>query len=241
MEPIKIILLILVGLGGGFVQRVSGFGLGIFVMLFLPHFMPNHTAAATISCIFSCGTSTYNALRCRKNIPFKTIIPLLIASGITIPVAVYFSVWVSKGFFEILLGAVLILLSLYFLFFSKKISIKPTVVNGLLAGGIGGALNGLFSTGGPPVVLYLTHATDSNIAYFSAIQFYFCLTNIYATVMRAVNGAITSEILIYAVIGVVGCMVGNFLGKLVFDKLNPEKLKLIIYIGMVISGVLMII
>lgn len=241
MEAWEYILLALIGLGGGFIQRVSGFGLGIFVMLFLPHFLPSHTAAATISCLFSCGTSTYNAIKYRKNIPIKTVLPLLIAAGITIPIAVCFAVWVPKSFFEVLLGAVLILLSLYFLFFSKRISIKPTVVNGLLAGGIGGALNGLFSTGGPPIVLYLTHATDNNMAYFAAIQFYFSLTNIYATAMRAVSGAITAEILIYAAIGVIGCMVGDSLGKLVFDKLNAEKLKLIIYIGMIISGILMII
>lgn len=236
-----IILLALIGLGGGFVQRVSGFGLGIFVMLFLPHFLPDHTAAAAISCLFSCGTSTYNAIRYRKDIPFKTVIPLLIAAGVTIPIAVFFSVWVPKNVFEILLGVVLIALSVYFLFFNKRASIKPTVVNGLLAGGIGGTLNGLFSTGGPPVVLYLTQATDSNAAYFAAIQFYFCLTNIYATVMRAVNGVITVEILIYAAVGLVGCMLGDLIGKLVFDRLDPGKLKTVIYVGMIISGISMIV
>lgn len=241
MEAWKLILLALIGAGGGFIQRVSGFGLGIFVMLFLPHFLPTHTAAATISCLFSCGTSSFNALRYRKNIPYKTVLPLLIAAGITIPVAVYFSVWVSKKIFEILLGTVLIILSLYFIFFNKRIHIKPTALNGVIAGGIGGALNGLFSTGGPPVVLYLTHATADNIAYFAAIQFYFALTNIYATVLRAVNGAITIELLIYAAIGFIGCMIGDALGKLVFDKLNGERLKMIIYVGMIISGILMIV
>jgi len=241
MEAWKYILLALIGMGGGFIQRVSGFGLGIFVMLFLPHFLPDHTAAATISCLFSCGTSTYNAIIYRKNIPFKTVTPLLIAAGITIPVAVCFSVWVPKGIFEILLGSVLIILSLYFLFFSKRIRIKASTMNGLLAGAVGGALNGLFSTGGPPIVLYLTHATDTNMAYFAAIQFYFCLTNIYATVMRAVNGTITPQILFFALVGFAGCMIGDLFGKLVFNKLNAEKLKLVIYLGMIASGILMII
>jgi uncharacterized membrane protein YfcA len=54
MEPLHFLYVILVGFGAAFVQRVSGFGLGIFTMMFLPHFMPSHTAAATISCIFSC-------------------------------------------------------------------------------------------------------------------------------------------------------------------------------------------
>lgn len=59
--------------------------------------------------------------------------------------------------------------------------------------------------------------------------------------MRAVNGAVTVELLVYAVIGLVGCMVGDMLGKLVFDKLDSEKLKLVIYIGMIISGIWMIV
>lgn len=66
MEPLHIFFLVIIGIGAGFVQRVSGFGLGIFAMMFLPHFMPSHTAAATISTLFSCVTSTYNAVRHRK-------------------------------------------------------------------------------------------------------------------------------------------------------------------------------
>jgi len=34
-------------------------------------------------------------------------------------------------------------------------------------------------------------------------------------------------------------MLGDFLGKLIFDKLDGKKLKTIIYTGMIISGVIM--
>ena len=158
-----------------------------------------------------------------------------------IPIAVRFSVLISGDVFKIILGAVLICLSIYFLFFDRRVRMKPTVWNGMLAGAIGGTLNGLFSTGGPPIVLYLTHATASNLTYFAAIQFYFSLTNIYATLVRAVNGVVTAELLVYAAIGFVGCMAGDTLGRFVFDKLDAKRLKQIIYIGMIISGVLMIV
>ncbi len=85
MEWQEIVLLILVGFGGGFVQRVSGFGLGIFTIMFLPHFIPAHTAAATISSLFSCGTSVYNAIRERKKIAVKTVLPMLGAAVAIIP------------------------------------------------------------------------------------------------------------------------------------------------------------
>ena len=234
-------LITLVGAGAGFVQRVSGFGLGIFAMLFLPHFMSEYTAAVTVSCLFSCCTSTYNAARYRKHIPFKVILPLICAAMITIPIAVHFSVLVSSDFFGVFFGIVLILLSIYFLFFDNRVSIKPTMVNSLLAGGIGGTLNGLFSTGGPPVVLYLTHALSDNMIYFAGIQFYFAVTNIYSIIVRIINGVVSAEMVVYAAIGFAGCMTGNLIGKCVFDKLNGKMLKRIIYIGMIISGLIMII
>lgn len=237
---IQLLIIVLVGLGASFVQRVSGFGLGIFAMLFLPYFMPSPAVAATISCLFSCGTSTYNAVRYRKDVPYKTVMPMLISAMVVIPIAVYFSASVPDKIFKILLGSVLILLSCYFLFFNGKINIKPTPTNGAIAGVLGGTLNGLFSTGGPPVVLYLTGATNDKKAYFAGIQFYFCITNIFATAMRAFNGLVTLEILLYSLIGMVGCMIGDFIGKIVFNKLNGETLKKVIYVAMVISGVLMI-
>ena len=169
-----------------------------------------------------------------------TAIPMLAAALISIPVAVYFAAKVSAKIFEILLGSVLVVLSIYFLFFNKKIKIRPTVPNGIIAGTLGGALNGLFSTGGPPAVLYLTNATPDNVTYFATIQFYFCLTNIYATANRAINGLITVDLLIYAGVGILGCIAGDFLGRKIFDKLDAQKLKYIIYIGMIISGVLML-
>lgn len=235
----SVLWLIPVGMGAGFVQRVSGFGLGIFAMLFLPHMMPTPVAAA-ISCLFSCGTSTYNAVKFRRQIRFRTVLPMLLSALAVIPAAVYFSARLPGAVFERILGVVLIGLSGYFLLFQQRVRIRPTVTNGILAGGIGGALNGLFSTGGPPVVLYLTQASGSNLEYFAGIQFYFAITNWYATGMRALNGMLTPELLVLALVGFAGCMAGDRLGGLVFDRLDSRRLKQVIYIGMILSGLLML-
>jgi len=232
-------MLCLIGIGAGFVQRVSGFGLGIFAMVFLPHIMPTQNAAA-ISCLFSCVTSSYNAIRYRAHIAYRTAFPMVAAALVTIPLAVSFSKGISGNVFHSLLGCVLILLSLYFFFFNKRIRIAPTACNGFLAGAVGGTLNGLFSTGGPPIVLFLSCATADKNVYFATIQFYFCFTNLYATCFRLLNGMITNEILLYALIGTFGCMAGDALGKIVFDKLDADKFKRVIYLGMIISGIMMI-
>lgn len=235
-----LVLLLFVGAGAGFVQRVSGFGLGIFAMTFMPHFLPSHTAAATVSTLFSFVTSTYNCIKYRKNVALRTALPMLCAAFVAIPIGVYFSSSVPGKTFEVMLGAVLILLSLYFLFASRRFSIRPTAPNGILAGFLGGALNGLFSTGGPPIVLYLTAATPDKTVYFATVQFYFCVTNIYATVTRAIGGLMNGDILVYALFGIAGCMTGDFFGRFIFDKMDADKFKRAIYVCMMISGVVML-
>lgn len=233
--------LVLVGFGAGFVQRVSGFGLGIFAMIFLPSFMPSVAAAASVSCLFSSGTSTYNSIKYRKNISFKAVTPMLLSALVTIPVAVYFASKIEHGLFKILIGVILILLSVFLLFLGNRIKVKTNIKNGVISGSTSGVLSGLFSTGGPPAVIYLSNALKEKLVYFSTIQFYFCVTNIYATVTRAINGILTLRILLYSAVGFIGCMLGNFVGKLVFDKIDGEKLSKIICIGMILSGIIMIV
>ena len=239
MSGIHVLFMLFIGLGAGFVQRVSGFGLGIFSMIFFPHFLPAQAGSA-ISCMHSSITSTYNAIRYRKHVHYRMALPMLCAALLTIPLAVRFAKNVSADAFRMLLGGVLVAFSLYFLIFQKKIRIKPNLRNGILAGTLGGVLNGLFATGGPPIVLYLSSAMTDKTVYFATIQFYFAFTNLYATAMRIVNGMLTVEILLYAGVGAVGCLLGDRLGRMVFDKLDVEKLRRIIYIGMIISGILML-
>lgn len=236
-----VVLVLLICLCAGFVQRVSGFGFGIFAMLFLPYLMSTQAAAAAMSGLVSCVGSFYNAFRYRKHIKLKLMLPLICAMLVTVPIAVQFSASAPERILKTLLGVVLIVLSIYFLFFSKKIRIRPTIPNGVIAGALGGTLSGLFSTGGPPAVLYLVNATNDNLTYFATIQAYFFISNFYSAGVRVVSGLITMEVLVLAAIGVVGWCGGNAVGCKVFNRLDQDKLKRVIYIGMVVSGVLMIV
>lgn len=240
MDILICVLLFLVGICSAFIQRVSGFGQGIFAMLFLPHFLPTHTASAAICSLFSCATTTYNAWKYKKHIAFRVVWPLMAAALITIPIAVRYATKISGQTFQMILGVVLVVLSVYFLVFSKKIRIRPTLWSGLLTGSVSGVLSGLFSTGGPPIVLYLTNAIAGKDIYFATIQFFFCTTSWYSAVVRIMNGILTVDLLGYAAVGLVGCMIGDSLGRRVFDRIDSELLKKIIYIGMIISGILMI-
>lgn len=241
MDPFLYYLLTaLVASGGAFVQRTTGFGLGIFVMLFFPYMMPETAAAAAVSGLLSCVISSYNAVLHRRALRLRLALPLLLSAAVTIPLAVRFSSVAPASLMKLVLGVILIAFSLWFLFLGKHVRLRPTAVNGLVAGGLGGVLSGLFSTGGPPVVLYLIHATEDKTVYFATIQAYFAITNLYSALFRAINGVITPFVLTSVAVGLIGCFVGNAIGSLVFRRINPETLRKIVYVGMIVSGLLMI-
>lgn len=235
-----ILALVAVGMGSAFIQRVSGFGSGIFSMLFLPYLFGNTTVAAAVSGMWSTATTVFNAVRHRKKIDFKVILPVIIPAMIMVTVSVQLSKSISSGIMTMILGGVLILLSFYFLLFNQKLRLKASVPAGIAIGTVGGTLSGLFSTGGPPVVLYLSGIIEDKLVYFATIQGYFAITDLYGFGTRVFSGIITWQVLIYAAIGWIGSLIGNTLGSLVFSKLNAQVLKKIIYIGMIVSGIIMI-
>jgi len=238
---LEYLLLILVVGGGAFVQRVTGFGMGIFAMLFLPYFMPSHGAAVAVMGMIGSVGALYNAVRHRRDIQLKIMLPLVCAAMAVIPLAVHLSGTLPQSVIKRLLGVVLVGLSVYFLFFSKRVHLKPTVSNGILAGLLAGLLNGMFNTGGPPAVLYLIHATADNAVYFATIQAFFAATNVFSTVTRAVSGMLTMQILGLSAVAAVGWWSGNALGAKIFNRLDGDRLKKLIYMGMIVSGVLMIV
>ena len=139
-----------------------------------------------------------------------------------------------------ILGIMLLVLSIYFLFFKGKIKLPSDPQYGFLAGLIGGITNGLFGAGGPPVVIYLLGATASHAIYLATIQGYFAFNNIYATIVRFLSGQLTPEVLT----GLWGAIPAMVLGIFVGDRLAPhlpdKTILKGIYILMALSGLNML-
>jgi len=240
LNLLHIFFLIVIGIGAGLIQRVCGFGIGMFSMLFMPHFLPSYTGALSCCSSVSSVQSAYNAARFRKKIPYRVVLPALLGASVTIPLAVYFSSKIPQGSLKKLLGVVLVCLSVYFLFVSSRLKMKPSFRNGLLAGTVGGILNGFFAAGAPPVVMFFSSTTDDKDTYFAATQFYFFFTNVYSTVSRIVAGMMGWNVAVYALISIVGSLIGTRIGGSLVNRIDSKTLKTVIYCAMAFSGILMI-
>lgn len=222
---------------GAFIQRVSGFGFGIVVMMIFP-LMISHGEATTLSGLISLLASAFVAYSMRRHIRWKLVLICLVAYTVTNALAVAFVQSADTELLRRLLGGALLLLSLYFLFFSKKINLRPTPVNGCIAGGLSGIMGGMFSMGGPPMVVYYLSACDSGDQYLATIQAFFALANVISTATRLAGGMITARVCWLLPGSIAAMLLANALGKRVYGTLSPQRLKAVVYGFMAISGLL---
>ncbi len=223
----------------GIIQTTTGFGAGIFVMLFFPLFMPILKASA-LSAMVSLTASALLAWQYRKIVDYKTML---------VPAAFYFATSAYainvaskmqmgtevKAYFGLFLVAV----AIYFIFFSERIKIKANIFSAAVCGSISGVASGVFGIGGPPMVLFVLAAVgDNKEKYIANTQFFFALTGIYATIVRAFSGIITIDLLPLVIPGMIGMWIGKVFGLKIVERIDVVTMKKMIYIFLALSGLL---
>ncbi len=240
MTPVAIAIFLLSCAAGALVQATTGFGFGILCMAVFPYVLPSYVQATAVSSICVATMSTMVAVRQRKHANFKIILPLFVGYSIASVWSVRYAKAQAEGFMIKLLGCVLILVSIYFIFFSDKIRIKPTFANGVAAGLIGGVGSGLFSIGGPPVVLYLMSAVSGKEEYRACSLTYFAFGSWYVTAVRWSNGLLDAQTVQLWLMAIIALCAGTYIGNRIFDRINAATLKRLVYGFMAISGVTML-
>ena len=240
MEEYYLIFIAAVTLIASFIQSVTGFGFGIVAMIFLPSFLL-YTEANVLSTILSSATSVAMVLTLYKKISFKNLLFPFMGSITANYFAVTFVKSAKSELLALLLGIALVVLSVYFFFFSNKIKIRPSWYAGLTAGLLSGVLSGLFSIGGPPVVVYYMQSEEDTDSYLATISAYFILSGITTVTMKAAAGFVTERVLWGAMLGIAVMLVGAFFGKKTQNKMKPLAIKKAVYAVMALSGVINVI
>lgn len=236
ISGLNIFLLVLFCTGASFVQRVSGFGFGIFIMTALPFIMPSYGEATTLSGLLSAAQSLYVLVSFCRFVAWRRLLFILLAFVVTSFFAVEYVAAVSDSCLKRLLGVALVLLSLYFLMMDGKVSLRPSVKVQFSAGALSGVLGGLFGMQGPPAVLYFMASEKDKNSYMAMTQLYFLVGNLVMTVFRARNGFLTAAVGEAWLFAIAGVVVGSFFGKRVFDRVSADKLRKIVYFYMLVSG-----
>ena len=229
-----------VAFGASLVQNVTGFGFGIVAMMFLPNLLV-YTEANVLSSMLGTVTSTLVVFSMYRKVDWKNLIFPLIGSVVANYFAINFVKGAENKLLILLLGIALLALSVYFFFFSDKIKIKPSWYVGLTVGLISGVMSGLFSIGGPPVVIYFLQSEETTDRYLATVSMYFVLSGIISISMKAASGFITVNVLLGLALGLLGMLIGAFLGKRIRGRANPKLIRKSVYAVMAVSGVIHIV
>ena len=231
-----IIEIFLLSIGASFVQRTTGFGFGIFIMTMLPAIMSSPGEATTLSGILAMTTSLIIVIQKYRFIVWQRLLPILLTFIVVSIGAIFVLKRMEYSILNILLGITLVVVSIYFSFFSKRIKVKTTLPVQITAGTLSGLMGGFFGMQGPPAVLYFVNSEKDKEHYLAVTQTYFLVGNIMMTIARAYNGFFTTTVSMGYIYGITGVVIGNLIGAWVFRHITGSLLKYIIYAYIGISG-----
>ncbi|MBQ6836959.1 MAG: sulfite exporter TauE/SafE family protein [Clostridia bacterium] len=226
--PVTLLIVGLVSIIGGLIQGVSGFGFGIFVMTIFPSILP-YLFGVGLSSIISIVGMAGIVIRYRKHIQWKYLPVPIAFYMIASTLAINLSTTLEADWLKTYLGLFLVVLAFYFAFLGGKIKIKPNVGTAFIVSTMSGILSGLFSIGGPPMVIYYLAITKSKEEYLGTLQTFFLCTGIYNALVRIFKGIITAEVIPFWIFGFVGMQLGIIVGSKLLKKIDGEKLKKIVY------------
>ena len=232
----------LLAIVASFIQRVSGFGFGIFVMMFFPFFLPSYGESVMLSGLLAGSTALMIAVRNWKYIRWKLMGLVTFFNVLFSFVATEYMRGMSNDSLKQCLGVVLILIALYFLFgegrMGRVFKSRPAQVT---IGSISGVMGGMFAMPGPPLVLYCISTLEDKREYVTTLQAFSVVFNVFYTVFRIKAGFDSDDLSLWWVAGVGGAIIGSSLGSRCFELISNRMLKLIVYAMMIISGVVAII
>lgn len=220
-----------------FIQRVSGFGFGIAIMTVLPFLLPSFCEATALSGMLAIVTALLTALRTFRYVPWRKLLPILAAFLVVSFIAVGMLGRVDNAALKKVLGVTLILVSLWFFFFSSRVHLPASMPVQLSMGTLSGLMGGLFAMQGPPAVIYFISASRTKEEYIALTQWYFLVGNIMMTFFRAGNGFVTPIVLKLWAVAVPGVLAGLWIGGKVYSRIDIALLRKIVYAFLAVAGV----
>ena len=223
-----------------FVLRTTGFGFGIFIMTLLPFLMPSYGEATGLSGLLALTTSLIAAIKFRKYITWKRLLPILSVFLITSTVAISLLKVMQDGAIRFILGFILIFVSIWFAFLNKRIKFGTTLPYQIGAGSVSGLMGGFFGMHGPPAVLYFISSEADKEHYMGMIQTYFVITNAMMTIVRAYNGFVTPTVGKCYIFCLGAVAIGSTLGGWAFSRIPGKKFPYVVYSYIGISGLIIL-
>jgi uncharacterized membrane protein YfcA len=220
-------------------RAVFGFGAALVAMPLLTLVVGVRVASPLMSLI-GCLISVVILCKSWRNIDWKGMWQLTLASVVGVPVGLLFLKEAYGSAVKAGLGLLLILFGLYRLFNPKLAAVTgswPAYVAGFIAGILGGAYN----TAGPPIVVYGTLARWSADRFRATLQGYFLLVGLLILAGHSMSGSLTRNVWQFFCFSVPMIGVGTAVGTYLVRIIPQEQFRRYMYVLLLILGIVLVV
>lgn len=235
MEIFIISLAVFVGFT---VQTALGFAAGLTSLPILLLALPLPQAVATITIfnfVFAC-------IQLPKKLPDMdrdTILPLIPAKVVGICIGVYLLSYGSPTILKKALGVFILIYVVYRLRGGIKCSISKLLGN--ILSFTTGFFAGLFSSGAPPMVVYMSSKfEDDPVKMRANLIGILSVSNFLRPVLFIVTGLLTKDIFLNSLPAFAAFVLALYLGERAFKKFDKELFAKIVYGFLALSGISML-
>lgn len=234
---VKFGLASLLALAGGFMFGFAGFGGGLIMTPLLALiYWPTESVIIGNAIPLFVAWQTLPAIR--PHIHWREVAPLLIAAVVAAPVGAYFLLVGDPEFIRRMMGGVVLFAAVSMLF-GWTYSGPRNRLASVVAGIVGGGVNGYVGLGGPFVSLYFLSARESSRVQRANILLSMLMIGVIVIVPLAIGGAIGRDTLVRCVVLMIPYGAALWVGARVFRQTTDaiyRRVALVLLIAVGISA-----
>ncbi|MEK7700370.1 MAG: sulfite exporter TauE/SafE family protein [candidate division NC10 bacterium] len=221
-----------------FVMGLTGFGIGLVSLAFLPFLMPPATAVAVVT-IYAAAFALAIFVPLRRDFLPRGVADLVIGTIVGTPLGVWALASLPASALNRLIGLMLlvaVLLEWRGLYPDRLAGRGWGLGTGVLAGAIGGAVG----TPGPPVILYATTQGWSPRTIKANVQAFFVVNQVVILAGYWWAGLLTREVWRLTAVFAVPAIVGVALGVALFNRVDHVRFRRIVFALLFVSGAVLL-
>jgi uncharacterized membrane protein YfcA len=217
---------------------LTGFGIGLVSLAFLPFLMPPATAVAVVT-IYAAAFALAIFVPLRRDFLPRGVADLVIGTVAGTPLGVWALASLPASALNRLIGLMLlvaVLLEWRGLYPDRLAGRGWGLGTGVLAGAIGGAVG----TPGPPVILYATTQGWSPRTIKANVQAFFVVNQAVILAGYWWAGLLTREVWRLTAVFAVPAIVGVALGVALFNRVDHVRFRRIVFALLFVSGAVLL-
>ena len=227
-------------------EAVTGFGCSVLAMPFVTSLLGMRNGVMMIT-VLAWILAAYFAITKRKYIDWKqfTIITGFMLAGL--PIGMYLFRSIDSSGLKLILAIFICIVSVWQLIrASRTTTVQEPLVGKkaipyyflLIAGGV---IHGIFSSGGPLVVLYASRKIPNKGMFRATLCLLWTTLNTILIAMYLIEGSFNKPIVLTTGYLIPFVIIGIFAGEKIHDKVNARAFSLIVFSMLLLTGIFMLI